>query len=134
MTQQPNDRQESQQLLTRIYEGMTVYDPEGTKIGTVKGVYLGAVSPDADERGLGSATTSDPGSPETSLLEDFARTISPTEPFPEELRQRLLREGFIRIDCSGIFTADRYAMPDHIAQVVDDQITLRVTRDDLLKR
>lgn len=134
MTQQPYDRQESQQLLTRIYEGMTVYDPEGTKIGTVKEVYLGAVTPAADERGQGSATTSDLGSPETSLLEDFARAISPTEPFPEELRQRLLREGFIRIDCSGIFAADRYAMSDQIAQVVDDQVTLRVTRDNLLKR
>jgi hypothetical protein len=44
-----------------------------------------------------------------------------------------LRHGFIRINASGLFTSDRYAMPDQIASVADDRITLRVAREDLMK-
>ena len=135
MTQrQPHNREESGNFFTQIYDGMAVYDPEGKKIGTVKRVYLGAVTEAADERGLGAATTSAPEASESSLLEDFAKAISPTEPLPEELRQRLLRRGFIRIDCTGIFTSDRYALSDQIAQVSDDRVTLGAARDALLKR
>ena len=133
-TRQPYDREESGNIFTQIYDGMAVYDPEGKKIGTVKRVYLGAVTEAADERGLGPATPSTPETSETSLLEDFAKAVSPTEPLPEELRQRLLRRGFIRIDCTGIFASDRYALSDQIAQVSDDRVTLGVTRDALLKR
>jgi hypothetical protein len=134
VTQQPHDREESGNIFTQIYDGMLVYDQEGKKIGTVKRVYLGAVTEAADERGLGPATTSAPRTSESSLLEDFAKAISPTEPLPEELRQRLLRQGFIQIDCTGIFTSDRYALSDQIAQVSDARVTLGVTRDALLKR
>jgi hypothetical protein len=45
-----------------------------------------------------------------------------------------LRHGFIRINTSGLFAADRYAMPDQIASVADDRITLHVMREDLMKR
>jgi hypothetical protein len=134
MTQNSSyDRQKSDHILTQIYEGMTVYDPEGSKIGTVNQVHLGAVTAEADERGVGAATTSTVGSTESSLLEDFAKSISPHKPVPKELRQRLLRRGFIRIDCTGIFTSDRYAMSDQIAHVGDDRVTLKTTRDALLK-
>jgi hypothetical protein len=134
MTQPQYHRQESENILTQIYEGMTVYDPEGGKIGTVKHVRFGAATEEADERGLGPATTADSGSSETSLFEDFAKAISPNKPLPEELAQRLLRRGFIRIDCTGIFASDRFAMSNQIAHVSDDQVTLGVTRDALLKR
>jgi hypothetical protein len=134
MNQPPHNREESGNILTQIYEGMTVYDREGSMVGTVKDMHFGAVTEEADERGLGPATPSASGSSETSLLEDFAKAISPNEPVPEELRERLLRRGFVRIDCTGIFTADRYAMPDQIAHVFDDRVTLAVTRDALLKR
>lgn len=134
MAQQPYDHKANGMTLTRIYEGMTVYDQAGSKVGTVKDVRFGAVTQAADDRGLGPATPAAPDNAETSLLEDFAKTISPTEPIPQELRQRLLRQGFIRIDSSGIFTSDRYATSDQIAQVSDDYVTLRVTRNTLLKR
>ena len=134
MAQQPYDCQENGNILTQIYEGMTVYDQEHSKVGTVKDIHLGDVSEEAEMRGLGPATASVSGGSETPLLEGFVKAISPTEPLPEELRQRLLRRGFIRIDCSGIFTSDRYAMSDQIAQVSDDHVTLGVMRDALLKR
>jgi hypothetical protein len=49
------------------------------------------------------------------------------------MRARLLRHGFIRIDTSGLFAADRYAMPEQLASVSNDRVTLRVTREELMK-
>jgi hypothetical protein len=134
MSQQPFKQQRSDRILTQIYEGMTVYDRAGDKIGTVEYVYLGAVSQEADKRGGGPETTSPPGGGESSLIEDFAKAIFPTDQVPEPLRQRLLRHGFIRIDSTGLFAADRYVMPDQLADVSEARVTLRVTRDELIKR
>ena len=134
MSQQPFEQQPRSRILTQIYEGMTVYDRAGDKIGTVEHVYFGAANEEAEERGSGPVTASPPGEHESSLIEDFAKAIAPTDQVPEPLRQRLLRQGFIRIDSTGLFAADRYVMPDQIADVSEDRITLRVTRDELIKR
>jgi hypothetical protein len=134
MSQQPFERQHGSRILTQIYEGMTVYDRAGEKIGTVEHVYLGGVSEEDDRRGGGSETAPSPGGGESSLIEDFARAIFPGDQLPETLRQRLLRHGFVRIDSTGLFAADRYVMPDQIADVSEDRVTLRVTRDELIKR
>ena len=133
MSQHSPNRAESQNILTEIYEGMTVYDPENAKIGTVQHVHFGDATEEADELGLGPATISDPGRSEASLLESFAKAIAPGQAVPEELRQRLLRRGFIKIDCAGILTSDRYAMADQIAHVSEDWVTLETSRDTLLK-
>jgi hypothetical protein len=134
MSQQPFEQQHGNRILTQIYEGMTVYDRAGDKIGTVEHVYLGGVSEEDDRRGGGSETAPSPGGGESSLIEDFARAIFPSDQLPETLRQRLLRQGFVRIDSTGLFAADRYVMPDQIADVSEDRVTLRVTRDELIKR
>jgi hypothetical protein len=134
MSQGPFEHHTPSTVLTQIYEGMSVYDCEGDKVGTVKNVYFGTVSEEQDERGLGAATASPPGQQETSLLEDFAKTLAAPEPVPEPLRQRLLRHGFIRINTSGILAADRYAMPDQIESVSDNRVTLRVGYEELMKR
>jgi len=134
MSLQPFEPQHASRILTRIYEGMTVYDRTGDKIGTVEHVYLGAVSEEADMRGGGPGTASSPGKSESSLIEDFARAIFPADQVPEPLRQRLLRHGFIRINSTGLFAADRYVMPDQIADVSEDRVTLRAIRDELIKR
>jgi len=134
MNPQPFEQHHNSRILTQIYERMTVYDRAGDKIGTVEHVYLGAVSEEADKHGGGRGTASSPGRSESSLIEDFARAIFPADQVPEPLRQRLLRHGFIRIDSTSLFAADRYVMPDQIADVSEDRVTLRVTRDELIKR
>jgi hypothetical protein len=53
MSQQPFEPHEGNRMLTRIYEGMTVYDRASEKIGTVEHVYFGEVSREADKRGGG---------------------------------------------------------------------------------
>ena len=103
-------REQQIHILTQIYEGMNVYDAEGGIIGTVQHVHLGDATEEADELGLGPATMSDLGRSENSLLDHFAKAIAPGQTVPQELRQRLLRHGFIKIDCAGILVTDRYAV------------------------
>jgi hypothetical protein len=110
-----------------------VYDRAGEKIGTVEHVYLGEVSNEVNKRGGGPVTAPSPGRGERSLIEDVATAIFPSDQVPETLRQRLLRQGFLRIDSTGLFAADRYVMPDQIADVSVDRVTLQVTRDELIK-
>jgi hypothetical protein len=134
MSQQPFEEGQDSGVLTQAYEGMDVYDRTGDKIGTVDYIYLGAVSEGADKFGAGPATASEGGPRESSLIEDFAKVFSAEDRVPEPLRERLRRHGFMRIDSTGLFAADRYVMPDQIAAVSGDRVTLRVTRDELIKR
>jgi len=134
MSLQPSEEGKGSRLLAQVYEGMNVYDRTGGKIGTVEYVYLGAVGEDADTYGVGPATASGTGGRESSLIEDFAQAFSPGDHIPETLRNRLQRHGFLRINSTGLFAADRYVMPDQIADVSGDRVSLRVTRDELIKR
>jgi hypothetical protein len=120
-------------ILTQVYEGMTVYSRTGDKIGTVEYVCLGELTEAADEHGQELATPPVLGGYEGSLIEDFTRTIVLPEQVPDILRDRLLRHGFIRINSAGLFAADRCVMPDQIASVSDDGVTLRVSRNELMK-
>jgi hypothetical protein len=118
MSQQPFEEETWPKIMAQIYEGMSVYDCEGDKIGTVRKVYLGTVSEAQDERGLGAATADAPVPEERSLVDDFFHALAAVNPVPEPVRQRLLRQGFIRINTSGLLAADRYALPDQIEGVV----------------
>jgi hypothetical protein len=133
MMQQPFEQTEGSSLLAQISEGMTVYDPHGDQIGTVKHVYLGAVTEEEDERGLGAATTEVAEDMSAStLIDDLAKVFAP-DPMAEALRHRLLRHGFIRIDSTGLCASDRYAMPRQIASISGDRVTLCVSREELMK-
>ena len=133
MTRRSSAHNEGQNILTQIADGMTVYDRKDDKVGLVRSVHLGAVSVEDDKRGLGPATTSAEENADSSFLEDFARLFAPGT-IPEPLRARLLRHGFIRIDTTGLFAADRFAMPEQIVSVSGDRVTLQVTREELIKR
>jgi hypothetical protein len=133
MTEQLFDSRQGNPLLRRIYEGMTVYDRTDNKIGTVEYVYPGELPEVADQRGQKPATLSVRGSHARSLIEAFGREIALTDYVPDTLREELLRHGFLRINCAGLFVADRYAKPEQIASVSNDGVTLRVTRDELIK-
>ena len=119
-------------ILRQIYEGMTVHDQTGHRIGTVEYVYLGEVAESPEDCGYNERTASALSSPETSLLEEFAMAILLTEQVSDIWRERLLSYGFIRINSSGLFTSDRYALPSQIAGVADDRVLLYVDRDELL--
>ncbi len=133
MTVQPFEQFEQHGPLTRIREGMTVYDRAGEKVGTVKQVYMGNTDPLACERGLAPATPGPSGDRDDSLLEDLAEVFAPEDRLPGPLRQRLLRRGYVAIDSAGIFTGDRFAMPDQLGEVRAGEVMLSVAKDELIK-
>jgi len=124
---------EANRLLTQVYEGTTVYSRTGAKIGTVEYVYLGELAERADGHDREQAYPSAPGGGEGSLIGEFAREVVLAEQIPAGLRDRLLRHGLLRINSTGLFAADRYVMPDQIASVSPYRVTLRVSRNELLK-
>ena len=128
------DKSTSNSILNQVHEGMDVCDNEGEKIGSVRKVFLGAVTDEMDERGRGPATTSDPEWRNETIVDNIAEVFTADDPLPEAVRGRLLRHGFIRIDVSGIFAEDRYALPDQIESVSEDCVRLRVATDELIAR
>jgi hypothetical protein len=68
-----------------------------------------------------------------SLIGDIARAFAPDD-MPEELRERLLREGYIRLDTAGLFAVDRYILPEQIMGRDGDALVLKVTKDELMTR
>ncbi len=119
-------------ILNEVKEGMRVCDSAGDNIGTVRQVFLGAVSDQAHERGSGPATAPDPGWRDDSLIDNLAEALSADDPLPEAVRGRLLRQGFIRIDTAGLFTSDRYALADQVTSVSDDCVRLSLAKDELI--
>lgn len=120
-------------VLLQIYEGMAVHDQTGKRIGTVEYVYLGEVAGSPDECGYDEQTLSSLTSSEGPLIEEFVKAFLLTERVPDIWRKRLLSYGFIRINSSGLFTSDRYALPSQIAGVANDRVLLYVDLDELIK-
>jgi hypothetical protein len=132
----PGAQFESEQvdpILIHIYESMPVYDQTGHMIGTVAHVYLGEVAECPEPGGYIERTPSVITSSEESLIEEFAKAILLTEQISEFWREQLLSYGFIRINSSGLFSSDRYALPSQIAGVVEDCVLLCVEHGELLK-
>jgi hypothetical protein len=70
---------------------------------------------------------------ERTIMDAIADALR-TDDAPEALQEQLLRSGFVRVDASGLFAADRYVLPDQIASVAGDRVTLTVGRDELIRR
>jgi hypothetical protein len=134
MTQKPLEPAKLRSLLRNIHEGMEVFDSNGDKVGTVDDLYFGADSDDMARHGAGAATAPDPSMRSETLVEDIADALFGNDNLPEEMRQRLLNNGFIRVDGSGFLASDLYVLPEQIASVDDDDVHLNVTREGLLKR
>lgn len=128
------DQSTNNAILNQVHEGMRVCDSSGDEIGEVRQVFLGAVSDEMNDRGRGPATASTPAMRDESLIDNLADAFTADDPLPEAVRGRLMRHGFIRIDTSGLFASDRFAMPDQIESVSDDCVRLRVTKDELIER
>jgi hypothetical protein len=120
-------------ILQQIYEGMAAHDRTGRKIGTVEYVYLGEVAESSEQGSYDGQPAAAPSSSEGSLIEEFAKAVLLTERVSDIWRERLLSYGFIRISRSGLFAADRYALPSQIVGVADDRVLLNVGLDELLK-
>lgn len=117
-------------FLAQVHEGMKVYDRLNNEIGKVDRVQISDDNPATEE--VEAATPGTLHERDRGLIDNIAAVFSPDE-LPEEIRERLLQQGFVRIDSAGLFAADRYVLPDQILSVTDDAVTLNVSREELLK-
>lgn len=113
-----------------VEEGMKVFDRERHQIGTVEYVQFGEDDPETPEF---EAVQPDKEVHDDRLLHTIAEAFAPQDDIPEELRQKLLLQGFVRLDADGLFAADRYIMPSQIESVSGDGLMLKVSKDELLK-
>ncbi len=112
-----------------VQQGMRVFDREHHEIGKVEWVQFGDDDPDTVEVEASGPSAARDDNP---LVDVIAKAFT-TDNVPEELRDRLVHQGFVRIDANGLFAADRYVMPEQIDSVSGDGLMLNVTRDDLIK-
>lgn len=124
MTHHEHDRD----ILMDITEGMDVYDSDGDKIGTVERVYFG--SEDREEPGPESTTAPDPATRGKTFVDVVADIFDPQD-IPEEVRERLLRRGFLHIDGGVIFDSDYFVLPNEIEGVTEEGVRLRVKEEEL---
>lgn len=133
MTNPAEFDQSGPRILGLIREGMKVYDRENHEIGSVKAVHMGAASETMFDEGEGPATAPNPSLRGESWLDAGVQVFAP-EQVPDVLKARLLRHGFIAIDTKGLFSSDRFAMPEQITNVVGDGVHLNVTENELIKK
>lgn len=118
-------------LPTDIQIGMKVYDSLHKHIGKVDDFRApeNATDPDVEPADLDGADK--PG--RETIIQAVADAFT-DDPIPEVLRDRLLTEGYVRLDADGLFAADRYILPEQIASATADGIVLNVEKDQLIKR
>ncbi len=116
--------------INSVREGMHVFDKAGHKIGHVDQVQMSDEDTETANVEVVANEHAEDGRNTfaEALLEAFR-----IDDVPEELHEQLLREGFIRLDADGLFAADRYILPEQIASVSNDEVRLKVTKDELIK-
>ena len=119
-------------VLRSVHEGMKVVDSSRKEIGRVDWVQYGNDDPETLD--VEARSTEGMEEPLADTLVDNVVDAFRVDDLPEEIRQRLLMQGFVRIDAEGIFAADRYVLPDQIAGVADDELMLNVEKAELVKR
>jgi hypothetical protein len=115
-------------LPQQISEGMTVYDRNNQVVGTVQVVYFGGASQEAIERALESAESSS------------AESAFDANEVTQEMRRRMMENGYVLLQGPDLAGARRYLTPEHIEEVFSEEVEgaftqalrLRVTLDELL--
>lgn len=120
-------------VLRTIHEGMKVVDARNHEIGHVDWVQYGN-----DDPSTPAAEASSIDGMEEPVADTIGQRVIDAfrieDDMPAEIRERLLMQGFVRIDAEGIFAADRYVLPDQIGSVSGDTLTLKVEKSQLVKR
>jgi hypothetical protein len=105
--------------LEDVREGMDVVDPQGQRLGTVKFVKMG--DPEA-------ATAQGQNVGESHGLIDIATdALTGHGAPPPEMRERLLRLGYIEVDATGL-GGDFFIAADKVAEVTDTTVRLNTDR------
>lgn len=118
--------------LRDIREGMKVFDSRDHEIGTVERVQYGADNPATPELEANSIEGMEPE--RNRSIVDNVLDVFREDDLPKEIHDRLLMQGFVRLDADGLFASDRYILPDQILSVMGDKIVLTVEKSELMKR
>lgn len=120
--------------LNFVREGMSVYDLNEKRIGLVETVFLGGASDEAIQMGKPAATSPDVDlNRQPSLFENVVNVFVNDPDVPVELQERLLHDGYVRINIQGLLGLSRFVFPDQIAYVSEEGLVLSVPEEDLLK-
>jgi hypothetical protein len=118
---------------------MHVYDRLGRKVGKVDGIFAGGG--DHGPEAPAVVPVAMPVPTQMPLIEPVTRSetvpefddvIEPGDDMPKEVRERLMHNGFIRVD-AGFLKRHRYALREQIDKVEADRVVLNVVADDLFK-
>jgi hypothetical protein len=120
-----------ERLPEQVRIGMKVYDSEGHHIGKIDDLKFpeNVTAPEVEVAEVDGVIDDRDETIIDAVAEAFGR-----EEIPEPLRSQLLRDGYVHLDASGLFAADRYILPEQISGLTDDGIKLNVTQDALIKR
>jgi hypothetical protein len=80
-----------------------------------------------------AATPSTPDSGRESIIESVIDVFTDDTDMPEELRENLLQQGFIRIR-QGMLAPDLFATMDQVTRVSDNVVYLNTHKDGLVAR
>lgn len=119
-------------LLAMVKEGMKVVDADGDDVGTVSYVQMAELndqdnlaSDDTVNVGLFDVTDSDVGGGDRSLIDVVGGD--------DDVTERMMRNGYVKIDAAGLFSGDKYVEPYQIAAVEGDTVRLAIDKDDIEK-
>ena len=115
-----------------IHKGMTVFDSQRHKIGKVDDFKFSENEDDPNVEPADIDGTDKRNNRET-ILGSIAEAFG-AEELPETLRDRLLTEGYIRLDTKGLLAKDRFILPSQIASAAGDEVNLNVAKDDLIRQ
>ncbi len=120
-------------VLTGVKDGSEVYDSTGDHIGEVDAIYLGAVADGAADEGGPSTPGTAPAEALETDVKIFAGLFFTKSNIPDEVRERLRYNGFIRIAPHGLFRTHRYATREQVASAAGGRVTLSVPESKLIK-
>ena len=119
--------------LESVREGMDVVDSQGRRIGTVARVRLGypeavtAEGEEVDDRppvAVAASPSADNIQPVAAAVPVPSEGLSDPD-LPQELREELLRAGFIEVHAPGLKGPARYIHGDEIAGISGDTVRVR---------
>ena len=120
-------------LRENVHKGMKVYDNAQNEIGTVEDIHFGEENPKDRVPEAADVSPAVQNDDQNSLVNDVAKVFAP-DTLPEPLKDRLLLEGYIRMDPHGLFKSDRYILGSQIQAVNGNQVKLNVSKKELAER